>query len=173
MSVGLTLEELLAWNDEAAKCWKSHLQKNPGLLEVQCDIAGTGTVQGFVRHVWGAELRWAQRLAGLPVLGRDDATTGPLDALFTMHRQAMEVFRGLLNTPNQAWDEVYAIESDPTLKGRVDWIAAELRNPSRRKLAAHTLFHSQRHWSQLSTLARQAGYPAPFRGDLLFSPALR
>ena len=57
MSVGVTMQELLAWNKEAAKFWKAHLEANPALLEVPCTIGNTGTVQGFVRHVWGAEVR--------------------------------------------------------------------------------------------------------------------
>ena len=40
---------------------------------------------------------------------------------------------------------------------------------SRRKVLAHALFHSQRHWAQLATLVRAAGFPSGFRGDLLFS----
>ena len=50
-----------------------------------------------------------------------------------------------------------------------DWVPLEARSVSRRKVAAHALFHSQRHWAQLATLVRQAGFPSGFRGDLLFS----
>jgi hypothetical protein len=37
---------------------------------------------------------------------------------------------------------------------------------------AHALFHGQRHWAQLATLVRAAGFPSGFRGDLLLSSAL-
>lgn len=163
--VGIALDELLAWNDEAAQAWKAHLEVNPALLEVACDIGGVGTVQGLVRHIWGVELRWGQRLAGLPVMGRDEAPQGPLEALFHLHRQAMEVFRNLLAAPEQSWDETYVVD--------LPIVPEEMRQPTRRKVAAHALFHSQRHWAQLATLARQAGFPASRRGDLLFNPALR
>jgi len=43
---------------------------------------------------------------------------------------------------------------------------------SKRKMLAHTLFHSQRHWAQLATLVRAAGFPSGFKGDLLLSSAL-
>jgi len=52
-------------------------------------------------------------------------------------------------------------------------IPPEKRTPSRRKVAGHMLFHSQRHWAQLATLVRAAGFPSGFKGDLLFSSALR
>jgi hypothetical protein len=40
-------------------------------------------------------------------------------------------------------------------------------------VAAHALFHSQRHWAQLATLVRAAGFPSGFFGDILISSALR
>lgn len=164
MSVGITLEELLAWNDEASNTWKNHFDANPSLLALPCDIGGTKNVQGFVRHIWSVELRWGQRLAQLPIMDREAAPAGPLYELFQLHRQAMEIFRNLLAAPPQEWSEVCALE--------MDWLPADLKKPTRRKVAAHTLFHSQRHWAQLATLVRQAGYPASFHGDLLLTSAL-
>jgi uncharacterized damage-inducible protein DinB len=165
VSVGITLEELLAWNQESSDSWKAHLDANPGLLELPCDIGGTANVQEFVRHIWGVELRWSQRLAGLPVLAKEEMPAGPLDALFDLHRQAVEIFRGLLARPAESWDDPYVLD--------LAWAPAEQRTVSRRKVAVHALFHSQRHWAQLATLVRTAGFPSKFRGDLLFSPALR
>ena len=92
MTVGISLEELLAWDVQSAGYWKTHLETNPVLLELPCDIGGTANVQGLVRHIWGAELRWSQRLAGLPVADREKLPTGPLDALFDMHSQAVDIF---------------------------------------------------------------------------------
>jgi len=165
MSIGITLEELLAWNEQSAFHWKAHLEAHPELLEVPCDIGGAGTLQGLVRHIWGAELRWGQRLAGLPLVGREKLPIGPLDSLFDLHGQATAIFRNLLVAPEQTWSEPFILD--------FDWVPPEERSVSRRKIAAHALFHSQRHWAQLATLARSAGFPTTFRGDLLFSPALR
>ena len=165
MSVGISLDELLAWNLNASDNWKAHLEANPALLEVPCDIGAAGNVQGFVRHIWGAELRWAQRLAGVTETPREKVPQGPLDALYGLHVQAVEIFRSLLAAPDAAWSDPYILN--------FDWLPVEERTVSRRKIAAHALLHSQRHWAQLATLARTAGFPAQFRGDLLFSPALR
>ena len=85
MSVGITFEEMLAWNDQASAYWKAHLDANPNLLELPCGIGGAKNVQEFVRHIWGAELRWAQRLAGIPETPREKIPAGPLDALFDLH----------------------------------------------------------------------------------------
>ncbi len=165
MSVGIALEELLAWNDEAARYWKAQLEANPNLLALPCDIGPAKNVQEFVRHIWTAELRWTQRLAGLPVITKEELPEGPLDALFALHTRAMTVYRNLLAAAEEDWTKPYVLE--------FDWVPVEARSVSRRKIAAHALFHSQRHWAQLTTLVRQAGFPSGFRGDLLFSMGLK
>ncbi|MGC1462014.1 MAG: DinB family protein [Terracidiphilus sp.] len=165
MSVGITLQELLTWNGESSSFWNTHLEANPHLLALACDIGGTTNVQEFVRHIWGVELRWNQRLAGLPVTPREDFPAGPLDALFELHTRADAIFRDLLAAPDESWEQSYVLEMGS--------LPAEARSMSRRKIAVHALFHSQRHWAQLATLVRSAGFPSGFKGDLLFSRALR
>jgi uncharacterized damage-inducible protein DinB len=165
MSAGITLEEMLAWNDQASAYWKAHFDANPNLLDLPCGIGGAANVQEFVRHIWGAELRWAERLAKTPETPRDMIPAGPLNALFALHDRALTIYRELLAAPEPTWNEPYVLT--------FDWVPEEERTVSRRKIAAHALFHSQRHWAQLATLVRSAGFPSNFRGDLLFSPALR
>lgn len=164
MSVGISLQELLVWNRESSNFWKSYLDAHPHVLALPCDIGGTSDVQEFVCHIWGVELRWGQRLAGLPVTPKEDFPSGPLDALFDLHTQADAIFQGLLGAPEESWEKTYVLD--------LSWVPPEQRSMSRRKVALHALFHSQRHWAQLATLVRAAGFPTGFRGDLLFSPAL-
>ncbi len=165
MSVGITFDEMLVWNDEASNWWKTHLDAHPNLLDLPCGIGGAKNVQEFVRHIWGAEFRWAQRLAAIEETPRERVPTGPLAALFDLHTQAVAIFRAQLAAPEQTWGEPYVL--------KIDWIPPEQRTVSRRKIAAHALFHSQRHWAQLATLVRNAGFPSDFRGDLLFTLALK
>ena len=112
MSVGITLQELLAWNRESSRFWKAHLDANPHLLALVCDIGGTANVQEFVRHIWGVELRWSQRLAGGPVTAKEDFPFGPLDALFALHNQADAIFRDLLSAPDESWEQTYVLDLD-------------------------------------------------------------
>ena len=164
MTPAITLEELLTWNQESADFWKAHLDANPALLELPCSIGGTANVAELVAHIWGVELRWSQRIAGLPATDKKDMPTAPLDAVFALHVQAMEILRGLLRNPTLQWDETMALD--------LPWLKPPTRIFSRRKLAGHALFHSQRHWAQLATLVRVAGFPSGFMGDLLFSSGL-
>ncbi|MGA2349958.1 MAG: DinB family protein [Terracidiphilus sp.] len=165
MTPAITIEELLVWNNESSNFWKAYLDANPALLELSCDIGGTSNVQQFVRHIWSAELRWSQRLAGQPVTDREAMPKGPLDALFDLHVKAAPVFRALLDDSAYDWNE--------TMELGLPQLPAEARTFSRRKIVGHALFHSQRHWAQLATLVRTAGFSSGFKGDLLFSAALQ
>jgi uncharacterized damage-inducible protein DinB len=165
MKVSIALDELLAWNEEAAEFWHEHFAAHPELLALPCDIGGTRTVQEFVRHIWAVELRWAERISGQTETPREQIAEGPLDALFDLHRKAMSILRGVLANPAQDWEATYTLN--------VSWLPPEFRTATYRKLCAHALFHSQRHWAQLATLVRSAGHPSGFRGDLLFSPSFR
>ena len=164
MTPAITLEELVNWNDEASGLWKAHFDANPALLALPCSIDNSGRVRVLVRHIWVAELRWSQRIARLPVTNREDLPAGPLDALFDLHMKAMQIFRKLLADPTQNWDEMITMD--------YAWLPPKHSSASRRKLAAHALFLSQRHWAQLATLLRAAGFPTEFMGDLLFSAAM-
>ena len=164
MTPAITLEELLAWNQESSKFWKEHLDANPALLELPCGIGGTANVLEFAGHIWGVELRWGQRIAGLPQLSRESIPVHSLDALFELHLQAVQVFRALLDDPSLDWEETMTLD--------YNWLPPQSRTFSRRRVAAHALFHSQRHWAQLATLVRAAGFPSGFKGDLLLSAGL-
>ena len=165
MSVGVSMEELLGWNDQASLWWKEHLEAHPELLQVKCGIGGAATVQDLIRHIWGAELRWAQRLAGIPETPREAVPQGPVGALFEIHLEAATLLKGLLADAQQDWAAPYTVQSN--------MLPPEQRTFSRRKVLAHALFHGQRHWAQLATLLREAGSPAGFHGDLLFSRSLQ
>lgn len=164
MKPAITLEELLTWNQESSNFWNAHLEANPALLELPCGIGEAANVRQFVGHVWGVELRWSQRIAGVPVMAKEDVPAGPLPALFDLHLKAVQLFRALLDNQALNWEEKMTLD--------FPWLPPEASSMTRRKVAAHALFHSQRHWAQLATLVRVAGLPSGFKGDVLFSSAL-
>ena len=164
MVPAITLDELVAWNCQSSDWWKAHMDANPALLALPCGIGGNADVQAFVRHIWGAELVWSQILTGLPITDYDVWPRGPMDALFDMHVRAIINFRSFLDDADVAWDEMTV---------HYPWRRPELPKPTPRKALAHVLFHSQRHWAQLATLLRTAGFSYGFLGDLLFHSALK
>jgi uncharacterized damage-inducible protein DinB len=164
MTPAITFEELLAWCEQSADFWKTHLDANPALLQLSCGIGGAADVQALVRHIWGVELLWSQRIAGLPQKSKDDWPQGPMDALFDLHLEAVASFRALLGDAAKNWDERLNLDRPG--------IPTEASRPTHRKVLGHALLHGQRHWAQLATLVRNAGFPSGFRGDLLLSAAL-
>jgi uncharacterized damage-inducible protein DinB len=164
MTATIKLEELLNWSREAANFWKAHFEADPPQLELPCTIDDSGKVQELVRHIWMADFRWAEFVSGQPMTPRPDLPKGPFSALFAMHEQATRMFQSLLDDPATNWNETFTLA--------YEWLPPDLRKASRRKLTAHALLHSQRHWAQLASLLRDAGYPSNFWGDLIFSRAL-
>jgi uncharacterized damage-inducible protein DinB len=160
MTAAVTLEELLAWNEQSSRYWKAHLDANPALLHLPFDVGGTTDVLNFIRHIWVAELRWAQRLAGVPVAASQELPTGPPDALFALHLRAAEIYRHLFTAAEDTWNDSFDID--------IDFVPAGERAVSRRRVVAHALLHSQRHWAQLATIIPTDGFPWQFRADLLF-----
>jgi hypothetical protein len=63
----LTAEELLAWNDATSQQRRPFIAENPTILAVSCDIYKAETVGQLLQHIVAAELRYAERLAELPV----------------------------------------------------------------------------------------------------------
>ena len=165
MTPAITLEELLAWNEEASGFWKAHLDANPALLELPCGIGGAANVQEFVRHIWGVELRWAQRWPACRSCRAKRRPPGRLTRSSTC-TQAVEIFRDAAGRSRRRTG------MRPT-RMDVAWVPPRFRDRHASQDAAHALFHSQRHWAQLATLVRAAGFPSGFRGDLFFSSALR
>jgi hypothetical protein len=63
----LTVQDLMAWNEKTATNWQQLLTTHPELLTLPCDVAGTKTVGELLQHIAAVELRYAERLADLPV----------------------------------------------------------------------------------------------------------
>ena len=160
---GLTLAELLQDNTAATQQWQTWFAKNPETLDLPCDIYNSGSVRGLLRHIFAVELRHSQRLLNHPVAAYESIPMDSLDSLFATHSQAIKNLHLLLETATTAdWQEVLSIST----------LSAGTLQATRRKLFAHILLHSLRHWAQISTLLRTHGYTTNWPKDLLMSPAL-
>ena len=80
-----------------------------------------------------------------------------------VHAQAMQNLRAFLSSANDA----ALLEVIP-----LQTVSAGTVHASRRKLFAHMQLHSMRHWAQLSSLLREAGYKTDWAKDFLFSEAI-
>ncbi len=147
-TAAITLEELLADNEAATEKWQAWFAANPAALDVPCAIYNSGTVRGLLKHIFAVELRHSQRLLGEEVTSYDAIPVGSLDELMVVHAQAMHNLRKFLSSANNtALLEVIPLQT----------VSAGTLHASRRKLFAHILLHSMRHWAQLTSLLREAG----------------
>lgn len=161
---GISLQELLAENQSSTQKWYAWFQSNEAALAVPCDIYNSGDVRGLLKHIFAVELRHSQRLMGEEVTAYDAIPAGALDELFGVHTQAVKnLDRFLSSTSDAELAEIIPLQT----------VSAGTLHASRRKLCAHVLLHSMRHWAQMSTLLRTNGYKNDWPKDLLFSEAIR
>lgn len=160
---GITLEELLTENQLATQKWLTWFASSAAALDVPCDIYDSGTVRGLLKHVFAVELRHSQRLLGQEVVAYDAIPIGSLDDLSTVHLQAVENLKSFLaEADSHALEEIIALQT----------VSAGTLHASRRKLFVHILLHSMRHWAQLTTVLREAGFRTDWPKDFLFSEAM-
>lgn len=162
--VGITLQELLADNEASTEKWQSWFAANQAALNVPCDIYNSGTVRGVLKHIFAVELRHSQRLAGQEVVAYESIPVGSLDDLNAVHRRAIENLREFLAKGTDA-----SLHETITLQT----VSAGTLHASRRKLFAHIMLHSVRHWAQLATVLREQGFKTEWPKDFLFSDAVR
>ncbi len=160
---GITLEELLADNETAAAKWQQWFESNPAALDAPCGIYNSATVRGLLKHIFAVELRHSQRLRGEEVVGYDAIPAGSLTGLFEIHEQAVRnLHHFLVGASKTDFEEIISLET----------VSAGTVRASRRKLFVHILLHSIRHWAQLTTALREAGYKTGWPKDFLFSDAM-
>ncbi len=162
-ALGITLQELLTDNESSTGKWQAWFQANEAALAVPCDIYNSGTVRGLLKHIFAVELRHSQRLCDEEVVAYDAIPAGSVADLFGVHARATENLRNFLSGANDTiLEEVIALQT----------VSAGTIHASRRKLFAHIMLHSIRHWAQLSTLLRENGFKTDWPKDFLFSEAM-
>ena len=160
----ISFAELLDANRRDAEKWGAWFDAQPAsVLDVPMTVAGTKDVREFLLHIFAVELRYAERLNGREVTPYEALPTGSVADLFGIGGRAHEMYREYLAN---ATDEDLAIVLEfPTRS------AGTLR-ASKRKMFAHAMLHSVRHWAQLATELREAGYPTNWGKDFLMNDTM-
>lgn len=160
----LSFAELLAATENDAAKWRTWFDEQPiTVLDVPLSIALAKNVREFLLHIFAVELRYAERLTGLPVTEYENLPTGSIAELFGIGERAKKMYREYLATVT---DEDLAIVMEfPTR-------TAGVLQSSKRKMFIHALLHSMRHWAQLATALREAGLPTNWGKDFLLNEAM-
>jgi uncharacterized damage-inducible protein DinB len=156
----LTAEEILTWNDKTATGWRQLLADNPELLSQPCDIAGTKTVAELLQHIVAAQLRYAERLADLPITDYADIPFDSVESIYAVHDRAITILRQLIASDID-WNESidYATRSMGSLRS------------DRKTILFHALLHGIRHYAQLASIVRHCGVKPGWPMDYLFMHA--
>jgi uncharacterized damage-inducible protein DinB len=153
----LTAEEALAWLEKTSTNWRALIESHPEVLAFPCDVMGVSTVGGLLQHIVAVELRFAERLAGLPATDYAAIAFDSAEAIYATHGLAMALFREQLASEVD-WDE------------RIEYVTRSMgpMRSSRKSMLFHALMHGIRHYAQLATLVRQHGIAPAWPMDYLF-----
>ena len=159
----LRLEDLLDYTDWQRESWHAFFRQH-GVPALGIGVGPNGdgrfrTVGELVRHVFSAEKRFIERLAGRPLTDTSSIPVDDVDGLFVFGRQSRSDLRAFVaSLPATQWD----VSQEMTILDRTI-------NVSPRKIVVHVALHEIRHWGQIATLVRLNGLAAGFQ-DFLFSP---
>jgi uncharacterized damage-inducible protein DinB len=154
--LALSGQEMLNWNESTSDGWRQLISENPQILAIPCDVMNCKTVGELLQHIVAVELRYAERLSGLP---ETDYAAIPFDsvgAIYATHDRAAALFDQQL-TADPDWDEQLEFMTRT-------WGAARA---SRKTIFFHALLHGARHYAQLATLVRQHGIKPDWPMDYL------
>ena len=113
----------------------------------------------LVRHIFTAELTHLAFMAGEPLPDPSAIPTEDVGALFEYGESTRRTLSAFIEAQDETtWDVPYTVEA---FGFRIE--------STPRKSITHVLLHEVRHWAQLATLHRQAGYDGPYH-DFLASP---
>jgi len=165
MRLALDIRDLVGYTTWQREVWRTWFgQKGPAPLAVTTGEHGDGrftTVGGLIRHIFSSELRYAERIAGVPLTDTSAIAIDDPTALFLLAAVGRASFMGVIETLSAAeWTEPFEFSL----------LNSTVRSTPR-KVVMHVLTHEIRHWAQVATLLRLQGWVGE-RQDLLFSPVL-
>ena len=164
MDDGVSFRDLLAYTDGETERWHAWLREQPPeVLQVRIGLATRETVRDLIGHIFAAELRYGQRLQGLPATSYDDLDMSSLDALWRIHARSRQTLRAYLDAMPPGERERHMTFQTRTM--------GEL-SATAHKQVVHLFLHGIRHWAQIATALRQAGHPQPWEHDWLMSDAV-
>jgi uncharacterized damage-inducible protein DinB len=157
--VVFSIDEWIRANAAETRHWHQWFMQHPQALDAPTDIAQTEKVRDLVLHIIAVDLRYAERLSGKEVTPYENMPTD-INALFALADDSFEQLRKYAQQASQ--EDLRNVVEFPTR-------SAGTLKATKRKMLIHTLMHSVRHWAQLATALRKAGYKTDWPHDLLFS----
>jgi uncharacterized damage-inducible protein DinB len=154
----LSGNELMTWVEATSQRWEGLVASHSEALNVECDVRETHTIGQLLQHIVAVELRYAQRLHGLPETPYEAVAYDSGKVIYDTHRHAMAMLRQLDDRPADFWEATIAFATR----------SAGVMTVTRRTVFIHLLMHSVRHYAQAATLVRRAGIKPDWPMDYIF-----
>jgi len=160
-SAQLTFAEMLEFNRRETAKWQQWFERQPAeVLDLRLNIALANNVREMLLHIVAVELRYAERLNELEVTPYEAHSTGSVGELFAIGSKAHALYSDYLTRASDV-DLAVVLEFPTRTSG--------LLRSSKRKMFAHAMLHSVRHWAQLATALREQGHGTDWPHDFVFS----
>ncbi len=156
----LRYETLLELTSTEQHRWHDWFVERPKAWAVPFATGRMATIGGVVMHIFGVELRYAQRLLDQEVTQWEDIRQTSIEDVFELGDNARGQLVQFLTTAPEA-------ELDRVLTFRT--LTAGLVTASKYKIASNVFLHGIRHWGQVATVLRQNGFADQWGHDMLLS----
>ncbi len=156
----LRYETLLELTSTEQHRWHDWFVERPKAWAVPFATGRMATIGGVVMHIFGVELRYAQRLLDQDVTQWEDIRQTSIEDVFELGDNARgQLVQFLTTTPEAELDRVLTCRT----------LTAGLVTASKYKIASNVFLHGIRHWGQVATVLRQNGFADQWGHDMLLS----
>lgn len=140
--------------------WHAWFIDHPDAWRLPFATGRTATIGGLVLHIFGVELRYAQRLLEQPVSHPDEFTQSGVEEVFELGEHARSQLVEFLT--NASTDDLEKVLTFATM-------TAGTVTATKHKIAANIFLHGIRHWAQVATVLRQNDFVDQWPHDMLLS----
>jgi uncharacterized damage-inducible protein DinB len=153
-------QPLLEFTSKEHHRWHDWFEQHPAAWDVPFADGIMASIGGVVRHIFGVELRYGQRLRDETVKEWDEFTESSIEEVFELGDFARSQLVDFLTTADEA-------ELDRVLTFKT--FTAGVVTVNKHKIASNILLHGLRHWGQIATILRQNAFTDQWPHDLLLS----
>ena len=156
----LTYKVLLEVTSTEHHRWRDWFVEHPKAWAVPFATGRMATIGGVVLHIFGVELRYAQRLLDQEVTSWEEFRQTSIDEVFELGDNARgQLVHFLTTAPEKELDRVLTFQT----------LTAGTVSASKYKIASNIFLHDIRHWGQIATVLRQKGFAEQWPHDMLLS----
>jgi uncharacterized damage-inducible protein DinB len=156
----LTYKTLLELTSTEHHRWHDWFIEHPKAWGVPFATGRMATIGGVVHHVFGVELRYAQRLLDQDVTSWEELRQTSIEDVFELGNHARgQLVHFLTTAPEKEMDRVLTFKT----------LTAGMVTASKYKIASNIFLHDIRHWGQIATVLRGNGFADQWAHDMLLS----